>query len=204
MTLDEKVQALVGVRDLLTGQVAQLKAERAALDAETVVLTHVNAALDLLIARVMQDSVGNVEQLVTYGLRTVFDDLDLAFKLAVSNKRGAQWADLVLTHGGVEAGITEAFGGGPAVVVAFLLRLLVCRRLGLAPVILLDEPFAFVSAKYRMNVGKLLRELAEAAGVTILLVTHETEDLAYLGYASHAYEAVDGGSRGNTFTRVTT
>lgn len=199
-TLASRAYELQGVYKAGQGAVTALQGQVTRLDAEIILLSHVSAALDTLIARVAQDSIGGVEQLVTYGLRSVFDDLSIAFKLQIENKRGVQWAEPVLCERGVEAPILDAFGGGPAAVVGFLLRLLVCRRLGLAPLVVLDEPFPFVSEQYREGVAKLLRELADAAGVTLIVVTHEP---AYLQHATFAYEATDGGSGGNTFRLVT-
>lgn len=201
MTISElhtQTQRLLGLHEAQTAKVQHLQSQIAALDAESTLLTHVNATLDTLIDLTTRESMGSVEQLVTYGLHVVFADLPLTFRLQVDTKRGTQWVEPRLVSGPVDAPILDAFGGGPSAVVGFLLRLLVCRRLGLAPVLLLDEPFSFVSAQYVEPLAKLLRELADAVGVTLLLVTH---DRTYLQHATHAYEAVTT-AHGNTFKVV--
>lgn len=201
MTLTELVaqtHRLAGLHDAQQQKIALLQQELVALDAETKLLTHVNIAFDQLIELTTKESTGSVEQLVTYGLRHVFADLNLSFRLQVEQKRGVQCVEPRLIDGPVDAAILDAFGGGPAVVVGFLLRLLVCRRLGLAPVLLLDEPFAFLSAQYRDPLGELLKELAKMTGMTLVLVTH---DPAYLAHADYAYEAVSTPT-GNTFQEV--
>jgi DNA repair exonuclease SbcCD ATPase subunit len=202
MTLPElqaQADRLLGIHAAQQHKVEALTAEIAALDSEATLLTHVNATLDTLIDLTTRESMGSVEQLVSYGLHAVFADLPLAFRLQVDTKRGTQWVEPRLIDGPVDAPVLDAFGGGPAAVVGFLLRLLVCRRLGLAPVLLLDEPFSFVSAQYVEPLAKLLRELADAAGVTLVLVTH---DRTYLSHATHAYETV-ATANGNTFKAVT-
>lgn len=178
--------------------VADLTTQVGTLDSEVSVLTYTSTALQQLLNSVSVESLETVEQLVTYGLRVIFDDQQVAFRMDTDNKRGLQWMEPRLIQGEVEAAILDAFGGGPATVVGFLLRMLVCRRLGLAPVVLLDESFAMVSESYVANVGKLLRELAEKLGFTILLVSHQQ---GFIEHATKAYEAVET-SQGTTFRPV--
>lgn len=167
--------------------VDQLRQEIGRLEREESLLTLSGTALQTLLNLIAMESLVEIEQLVTYGLQSVFDDQSLTFRLQVETKRGGQTVTPRLVQGRVEAEILDAFGGGPATVAAFLLRLLVVRRLGLAPVILLDEAFSMVSEQYVPRVAALLRELAERLQFTILLVTHQP---AFLPYAHRAYEAV--------------
>lgn len=185
------VEATTQARDVVATEVSTL-------GEELQLLTYTNTALDALLKSVSVESLQTVEALVTYGLRTIFDDQTLTFKIDVATKFKQQWMEPRLVAGQVDAAILDAFGGGPATVVAFLLRVLVVRRLGLAPVIVLDEPFSMVSAEYTENVATLLRELCDKLGFTILMVTH---DPAVVPYATHAYEAIET-SAGTTFKRV--
>lgn len=157
--------------EVVTGLAEQM----AQSDAEIQVLVLAGATLDQLVQAVSAESLVQIESLVTYGLRAVFDDLPLSFHFEVSTKRGQQWLEPRLRYGNVDANILDAFGGGPACVVSFLLRLLVSRRAKLAPLILLDETFAFVSQAYQARVGFLLKELADKFGFVFLLVTHQVE-----------------------------
>lgn len=186
---------LVGRVEAQRTAVAEAGAMVTALEADVALLTYVSAALQRLLNTVSEESLTAVEALVTYGLRVVFADQDLRLRLEVSTKRGAQSVEARLIHREVEGPILETFGGGPASVVSFLLRLMTVRRLRLAPVLLLDESFAMVSENYLPNVGQLLRELAEKTGMVILLVTHQPE---LLGHAHRAYEAVET-SHGTVF-----
>lgn len=168
------------------------------LNQDVEILNLSSTVLEQLLKSVSVESLATVEKLVSYGLRVSFHDLPLALKIEASQKRGVQYLDLKFINRDVEAPILGAFGGGPASVCAFLLRLLVCRRLNLAPVLLLDEPFSFVSSEYVGNVAKLLRELSDKLGITILLVTH---DRGFLHSASLAYEGKET-SNGTVFTPV--
>lgn len=159
------------------------------------VLTLSEAALSTLLSKVSEESLKSVEATITYGLRVVFDDHPLTFKFQSGMARGGPTLEPVLQFEGVEQPILDAFGGGPATVVAFLLRLLVCHRLGLYPLILLDETFSMVSRQYVPNVAKLLRELSEQMGFTFILITHQSD---FVEHATRAYEIAEG-TDGATF-----
>ena len=197
--LKSATDRLMGVVQAQTQTRDDLATEVTTLTADIDVLTYSSSTLEQLLKMVSVESLDTVEQLVTYGLRTVFDDQALAFKIHVSTKFKQQWMEPKLIDGPVEAPILDAFGGGPAEVVAFLLRVLVVRRLGLAPVLVLDEPFSMVSAEYLENVGKLLRELADKLGFVFIMITH---DRGFLEYAEHGYEAIQT-SAGTVFKSTT-
>jgi DNA repair exonuclease SbcCD ATPase subunit len=179
-------------------RVAADRTEVERLESDVSLLTLTSAALQQLLRMVSVESLAAVEHLETYGLKTIFEDQPLSFKIETETKRGIQWMTPKLVHGDVEAPILDAFGGGPATVVAFLLRVLVCKRLGLAPVILLDEPFSMVSAEYIAAVGKFLRELCRQLGLTLIMVSHER---AFVEFADKAYEATET-SGGTVFKEV--
>lgn len=129
-----------------------------------------------------------VEELVTRGLQVVFDS-SLSFHVVQSVKANAanvefvirsQYADHV-----VDTPVLEARGGGLAVVVAFMLRLVVLLLTpGVRKTLLLDESFSHVSAEYEGRLAEFIREVTEKAGVQVILVTHSNAygDLADLRY----------------------
>lgn len=119
-----------------------------------------------------------VEELVTRALQVVFSE-GLSFKLVPSVKRDQASLDfmLVSSYGDrtVETPILEARGGGMAAVVGFVLRLVVLLLTpGARGFLPLDETFAHVSESYVPRVAEFLREVADKAGVQIVLVTHST------------------------------
>lgn len=155
---------------------------------EVEVLTLTSAALEALLQQVNIESLWEIEQLVTIGLRAVFDDLPLTFTLPVTTKRGVSWVEPRLRLGAIEAAILDSFGGGPASVAAFLLRVIVTKRAGLAPVLLLDETFSMVSSQYVQNLSRLLKELAAKFHTTFIVITH---DPALAELADHRYDITD-------------
>ena len=134
-----------------------------------------------------------VESLVTRALQVVFGE-ELSFHLVQSVRGNQANVDFVLrsSYGGVEVDtpVMEARGGGMAAVVGFVLRLVVLLLTpGARRFLALDESFAHVSASYEPRVAEFLREVADRAGVQLLLVTHST---AYSDVADQKYRLVLG------------
>ncbi len=134
-----------------------------------------------------------VEELVTGALQAVFG-YNLSFHLVPGERGGQVTVDFVLRsfykhevpgHGSemkvFDTPVMEARGGGMAAVVGFVLRLVILLLTpGARRLLALDESFAHVSASYESAVAELLREVADKAGVQIVLVTHST------AYSEHA------------------
>ncbi len=203
-SLSERLIDAGGVRgDLereLDAKRSQLDAARTmALDAKGRMLaamsdeTHTREAHALLIA--VSDSTRQVvrkklEQLVTLALRAVFKS-GARFRLETSMSRGAVTCvpqvgylkqSPKLKHDPKSADswawypLSEV-GGGVVDVVAFALRvaLLSMYRPKLRQVLVADEPFKHVSDNYLPAVAAMLRELSHAAGLQLIIVSHESE-----------------------------
>jgi len=119
-----------------------------------------------------------IDNVVTKCLQAVFGTHAYRFRLNFETKRGQTEASAVLVDAyGNELSPTDAVGGGVLDIVAFGLRLgcLALMRPRPAQVLVLDEPFRFLSKQYRGNVRKLLTELSEELGIQIVMVTHIPE-----------------------------
>jgi ABC-type molybdenum transport system ATPase subunit/photorepair protein PhrA len=140
---------------------------------EEALLTEVDAILRALLQQKTTESFAEVETLLLRGLQTVFGPAWQRVTMVCMHKNNRLHAELSLTFGEIEGPVLDTFGGGPAALVSFLLRVLVLRRTGLAPVLLLDETFSQVSEDYLTPLSTFLRLLADRLGMTILLVTHQ-------------------------------
>jgi hypothetical protein len=184
--------------------VTRLEAEVATLGVEETLLQKVSELFRVLTDRLVNDQVRALAGIVTEGLVSIFADQDLAFEAEAGQKYGKVSVDFFLRSGDPERGgyrgpPLEAFGGGPSSVVSLVLRILTLLRLGKAPILLLDETLAAVSDEYVDPTGRFLRELAQSAGLDVLLVTHKT---AFLEHANLCYqggaEVSPGGSQAFT------
>lgn len=110
-------------------------------------------------------------------LSTIFDE-PYTFDLRFEMKRGRTEAVLVFIRDGIELrNPQDEAGGGVVDVAAFALRLaaLMLARPQSRRVLVLDEPFRFLSAEYRPRVSALLTTLAAELGCQIIMVTHIPE-----------------------------
>lgn len=162
-------------------EVARLEAELESYERVCGVLTKVGETEQATAQR-------QVEELVTRALQVIFGE-ELSFRLVSSVKRDQAFLDFVLvsSYGDktVETPVMEARGGGMAAVVGFALRLVVLLLTpGARRFLALDESFAHVSALYEPRVAEFLREVADKAGVQLLLITHSSaySDLADTRY----------------------
>lgn len=125
-----------------------------------------------------------VEGLVSRGLSLIFGE-GYGFRVEVGNLRGqAAMTFRIVTPEG-EFDPLQSHGGGVVNVVSFVLRVVVAALTpGLSRALVLDEPFAQLSSEFLEPMALFLRELVDASGIQLLIVSHEPEIAAV---ADHAY-----------------
>lgn len=118
-----------------------------------------------------------VSALVTKCLTEVFGAEAYQFRLKLEAKRGKTEARPVFVRDGRELEPVDESGLGQVDVAAFALRLaaLLLHTPPVRRLLVLDEPFKFVSAEYVPRVRDLLDGLAADLGVQIVMTTHNRE-----------------------------
>ncbi len=181
----------------LQGKALQQEAEKLA---EQLALLEQAAGVLTRIGEERQEAAqAQIEGLVSRGLQTIFGE-SLEFRMIQTVRGNQAQVDFVIRSeyvAGDAAGVNcdapvvvetpvmDARGGGMAATVGFILRLVV---LLLTPnarrVMFLDETFSHVSAEYEPRLAEFLREVADKAGVQLLLVTHSSayDDAADVRY----------------------
>ena len=157
----------------------QVKRERRTVeDAERLVSVSVESQriLQELAQQVQQRVHRRIAGVVSRCLEAVFDR-PYSFNLTFEQKRGKTEAVITFLRDGVEVDPMTASGGGVVDVACFALRLacLMLRKPPLRRVLVLDEPFRFVSRSLRPRVRELLETLAEEMEVQFVIVTHMEE-----------------------------
>ena len=163
--------ALSEQRDTAAEAAAAAEAEVRAADVATAQL---HAVQDITSARVQQ----TIADLCSEGLRIVFDDQTVRLDVRTVERRGVLEVDLVLVRGAVETDPLEGNGGGLVADAAAMLRMVLVRLLaqrGLAPLLVLDEPFAALSQGNRAAMAETLEQVAESLGIQVLTVTHHDD-----------------------------
>lgn len=118
-----------------------------------------------------------ISSIVSKCLTAVFDD-PYEFEIIFEQKRNKTEAKPIFKRDGyIIEDPLSASGGGVIDVASFALRLaaIVLSKPSKRKILILDEPFKFVSKKYRSKIGQILTEIAEGYGVQIIMVTHIEE-----------------------------
>lgn len=114
---------------------------------------------------------------VTNSLDAVFEE-PYTFDIRFERKRGKTDAVLLFRRGELKVDPLSASGGGVVDIAAFALRL-ACLVLSCKPrmdrVLILDEPFKFVSKEFRERVRVMMGELSAQLGIQFIMVTHIDE-----------------------------
>lgn len=127
----------------------------------------------------MQDIAQKIEQVihqkiadtVTKCIVAVFGD-KYNFDIELQKKRNKTEANLVFTHSNAQLDPISSCGGGVLDVASFALRVACISLMKCDKVIILDEPFKFVSKEYRSAIRELLEQLAESLDMQVIMVTH--------------------------------
>jgi predicted ATPase len=115
-------------------------------------------------------------EVVTRSLQAVFPD-PYSFHVLFNERNNRTVANLVFRRNGVDLPPMDAAGGGVVDIASFALRL-TCLILATPPVrrvLILDEPFRFLSKEYVRRTRELLETLATELQTQIIMVTHQAD-----------------------------
>ena len=132
----------------------------------------------VFLQKIAQDTQGNlkfqIEDIVNLALETCFPN-EYKFQLQFNIARGKTDAELVFLSQktGRQIDPMNASGGGVVDLTSFALRIAsYALEQGIDNVIVLDEPFRFISRDLQVRAGEILKTLSEKLGLQILMVTH--------------------------------
>lgn len=170
--LDRRMTGLQALRDERARQLKAIESQVRHLITETELTEQVESVLIQVSQKVLAESTESIDQLLTTGIRLVFDDQNLTFKTSVDRYRGKTAICFHLLENGQEAPIMEGYGGGVIAIVGVLLRVITIVTLKLRRVLFLDETLSHLADVYVPNASKLLKKIATELDFTILMVTH--------------------------------
>lgn len=179
MTLRNLKPIVEAARARLEVEQQAATAAAVALAAETdqhAALTEAVACVQAVAHVVQQETHTAIASVVTRCLQAVFPD-PYEFQILFEERRGRTEARLVFVRDGEAVSPLDSSGGGVVDVAAFALRLacLMLAQPARRRLVVLDEPFKFVSADYLPAVRQLLEDLAAELGVQFVMVTHLEE-----------------------------
>lgn len=174
-------------RNVLNKQKYDLQKVIAEKEHRDLVLSKVIALYGVISAQ-QRDLLGeNLEKIVTYGLKTVFNDGVYEFCVEIGTRGDYPTMNLFVLDKGKERDIMNGDGGGLANVCGFLLQILYVCLLGdrIRKFIVMDEALNNLSGGHRDNMGQLIRELCDKLDFQILFITHQHE---YRDYGDVVYD----------------
>ena len=155
--------------DVEAGVLEDLETERTARQEARSVVTNIAQ-------QVQENAHQQIAAVVTSALEAVFDD-PYEFVIRFERKRNRTEAVLEFTRDDNPVNPLEAAGGGVVDVAAFALRV-ACMTLSkprIRSLLVLDEPFRFVSRNYRERLRDLIQTLSERLEIQFVIVTHIDE-----------------------------
>ncbi len=119
----------------------------------------------------------SIADVVSKCLEAVFGEESYEFVVKFHQKRGKTEAELLFRRDGQEISPMKASGGGAIDIASFALRLaaLMLSTPRKRKLLVMDEPFRFLSKQYRASARQLLKTLAEETGIQFIMVTHVDE-----------------------------
>lgn len=138
--------------------------------AEVELLDKVKTVLSHLLENTSKKDLRGMDNLVTYGLKSVYPEKNLEFRSEIVDSGKKVYVDMDTYRNGNKA--SKDAKGSITVIESLLIRILSILKKGGARFILADEPFSAIGNDHISNVGVLLEELAKKLGMDILLVTH--------------------------------
>lgn len=171
--ITDAIARKAGERDAHATRAAKLERQATDLAARLATATEARALLQRVAEQTQAAISIRVGDLVTRCLAAIFPD-PYAFRVDFVSRRGQSEADLLFERRGETLNALDGSGGGPVDVAAFALRvcLWALRRPRTRPLLVLDEPFRFLSRDLQPRAGDMLGDLSRRLGLQFILVTH--------------------------------
>ena len=136
-------------------------------------LSNLEMAREIL-QRIAQDTQNNLQfhisGLVSTAEASIFPD-PYEFVVEFVARRDKTECDLLLSKNGEKFSPFSACGGGPIDVASFALRLVAWSLHKTFPVIILDEPFKFVSVDLQPKCSEMLKTLSSKLGLQSIMIS---------------------------------
>jgi DNA repair exonuclease SbcCD ATPase subunit len=160
-------------RALLQTQLREEEAKLTAIQQRWEAATQALQILQSLSQSIQEQVHQRIVEVVSACLEAVFEE-PYTFKIRFEKKRGRTEARLLFVRGDLEVDPLTASGGGVVDVAAFALRVaaLSLHRPPLSRILVLDEPFRFVSEQYQPRIRAMLEEVSQKTGMQVVMVTH--------------------------------
>lgn len=128
---------------------------------------------------IQQQAHKKIAHVVTACLKIVFDNMNYGFRIDFERKRKRTEAKLVIMRDGHDVkDPLDSESGGVLDVSSFALNLsaLMLSKPAVRRILIMDEPFKYVSPEYRNNIQQMLDKLSKDFNIQFIMVTsHQSQ-----------------------------
>ena len=132
-----------------------------------------------------EESIGALKETLNSALRYIVYDKNYNCNLILDDKRGAKTLELTLVDldEDFEVDLKDGAGQGIRTIISFILKAYYLINKG-SRVLFLDEKYSALSEHYVPRFFEFLKSMAEAKGIIVVLITHDTR---FMDYADNIY-----------------
>lgn len=133
-----------------------------------------------------------VEQLVTQGLRSIFENPTIQFNIDFVLKRNQVEAEFTLSREEqgkrIQGDILATYGGGVVDVISVSLRIIIMQLMKIKGPLILDEPGKMISSQFISAFGKFLTEVSNTFGRQMIMITHNSKLAEFANNTIEVYQ----------------
>lgn len=160
-----------GQRDQLEKQLSGLRISEDKMNIRHKAALKARALVQRVARETQQKLEYHVGNVVSLAEASVFPD-PYKFVIEFVERRNKTECDVFFVKGDERMDPISSSGGGPLDVAAFAIRCLFLTLRDVRPVVVLDEPFRFVSVDLQEKCGEMLKAISDRLGLQVVMVSH--------------------------------
>lgn len=150
---------------------------------------YISNYLDTLIKEESNKFIKNLNGMLDYGVKTIFDDCEYSIEIRVQDNKATIHLVYDDENGNKLEPDIKNCGGGIRTVVGYLMQVAFITHYRLEPIMFIDEGLSQLSSQYIPNFMELIRMMAEKNSLKVVLITHDDR---FIDYATKHYEVKHG------------
>lgn len=172
--LQNKYNQLQGKKDYLEKEIKVLEMKIVKGRRQVTLLEKAIAFVQEIGLKTQQQLQFHISDIVSVALHSVFNE-PYTFEAQFEQRRSKTECHLLFERGGSRVSPIDAAGGGAVDVASFALRVVSYCLKPNRKVLILDEPFRYLSRDLQSNAGEVLKKLSNDLNLQIIMVTHEEQ-----------------------------
>lgn len=172
--LEELYQRKLGQKEQLEKEINSLKASLRSKNIQQKRLEKAHEIIKLVGAKTQEQLQFHISDITSLALISVFDE-PYNFILDFVDRRGKTECDIFFERDGAFMKPINSSGGGAVDIAAFALRIASwsMKNPRTNNVMILDEPFRYLSKDRQEAASQMVKELSDKLGIQFIIVTHE-------------------------------